>query len=110
MKKLISIITPTYNEKDNINELCEKISKEMSNLDYDYEHIVIDNHSNDGTVDKLKEKASKDPNLKLIINTRNFGHIKSPIYGMLQSKGDAAILMSADFQDPPEMISKYIFL
>jgi glycosyltransferase involved in cell wall biosynthesis len=108
MKKLISIITPTYNEKDNINELCEKISKEMSNLDYDYEHIVIDNHSNDGTIDKLKEKASKDPNLKLIINTRNFGHIKSPIYGMLQSKGDAAILMSADFQDPPEMISKYI--
>ena len=108
MKKLISIITPTYNEEDNIEKLCSQISQELMKTDCDYEHIVIDNNSNDKTVEILKKIASKDKNLKIIINARNFGHIKSPIHGMLQSKGDAAILMSADFQDPPEMIKEYI--
>ena len=108
MKKLISIITPTYNEEDNIEKLCSQITQELMKTDCDYEHIVIDNNSNDKTVEILKKIASKDKNLKIIINARNFGHIKSPIHGMLQSKGDAAILMSADFQDPPEMIKEYI--
>ena len=108
MKKLISIITPTYNEEDNIEKLCSQISQELMKTDCDYEHIVIDNNSNDKTVEILKKIANKDKNLKIIINARNFGHIKSPIHGMLQSKGDAAILMSADFQDPPEMIKEYI--
>ena len=108
MKKLISIITPTFNEEGNIEKLCLKISEEILKTDYDYEHIVIDNDSNDKTVEILKKIAIKNKNLKIIINARNFGHIKSPIHGMLQCKGEAAILMSADFQDPPEMISKYI--
>ncbi len=108
MKKLISIITPTYNEEDNIEKLCSQISQELLNIDCDYEHIVIDNNSDDKTVEILKKLANKDKNLKIIVNARNFGHIKSPIHGMLQSKGDAAILMSADFQDPPEMIKEYI--
>jgi|TARA_B110000211_G_scaffold234841_1_gene306692 glycosyltransferase involved in cell wall biosynthesis len=108
MKKLISIITPTFNEEGNIEKLCLKISEEISKTDYDYEHIVIDNDSNDKTVDILKKIAIKNKNLKIIINARNFGHIKSPIHGMLQCNGEAAILMSADFQDPPEMIGKYI--
>ena len=108
MKKFISIITPTYNEEGNIEKLCLEISKEMSKLDYDYEHIVIDNASKDNTVQILKKIAAHDKKLKIIINTRNFGHIKSPIYGLMQSKGDASILMSADFQDPPMLISTYI--
>jgi|TARA_B110001452_G_C15220506_1_gene423129 glycosyltransferase involved in cell wall biosynthesis len=108
MKKFISIITPTYNEEGNIEKLCLEISKEMSKLDYDYEHIVIDNASKDNTVQILKKIATHDKKLKIIINTRNFGHIKSPIYGLMQSKGDASILMSADFQDPPMLISTYI--
>tara|TARA_B110000881_G_scaffold181943_1_gene168527 strand:- start:79 stop:1017 length:939 start_codon:yes stop_codon:yes gene_type:complete len=108
MKKLISIITPTFNEEGNIEKLCLKISEEILKTDYDYEHIVIDNDSNDKTVEILKKIAIKNKNLKIIINARNFGHIKSPIHGMLQCKGEAAILMSADFQDPPEMIGKYI--
>ena len=108
MSKKISIITPTFNEEKNIEKLCSEISKEMSKLDYDYEHIVIDNHSNDGTISILKKIAARDNKVKVIINSRNFGHIRSPIYGMLQASGDACILMNSDFQDPVDLIPKYI--
>lgn len=108
MSKKISIITPTFNEEKNIEKLCSEISKEMSKLDYDYEHIIIDNHSNDQTISILKKIAEKDKKVKVIINTRNFGHIRSPIYGMLQATGDACILMNSDFQDPIELIPQYI--
>ncbi len=108
MSKKISIITPTFNEEKNIEKLCSEISKEMSKLNYDYEHIVIDNHSNDGTISILKKIATRDNKVKVIINSRNFGHIRSPIYGMLQASGDACILMNSDFQDPIELIPKYI--
>ena len=108
MSKKISIITPTFNEEKNIEKLCSEISIEMSKLDYDYEHIVIDNHSNDGTISILKKIAARDNKVKVIINSRNFGHIRSPIYGMLQASGDACILMNSDFQDPIELIPKYI--
>ena len=108
MRKLISIVTPTFNEEGNIEELCKSISKEMSKIDYDYEHIVIDNNSSDQTIPILRKLADKDKKLKVIINTRDFGHIKSPIHGLMQSSGDASILMSSDFQDPLELIHKYI--
>ena len=108
MKKKISIVTPTFNEELNINKLCNDIASQMKKLDYDYEHIVIDNLSTDSTVKILEKKTQEDKNLKVIINSRNFGHIRSPIHGLLQSNGDAVILMSADFQDPVELIPKYI--
>ena len=108
MSKKISIITPTFNEEKNIEKLCSEISKEMSKLNYDYEHIIIDNHSNDQTISILKKIAEKDKKVKVIINTRNFGHIRSPIYGMLQATGDACILMNSDFQDPIELIPQNI--
>ena len=107
MKK-ICIVTPTYNEEENIKELCNAISSEMKKLDYEYEHIVIDNCSTDSTIKILRQLAAEDKKLKVIINSRNFGHIKSPIHGILQSSGDATILMSSDFQDPPELIPDYI--
>ena len=107
-KKLISIITPCYNEEDNIVELCDRISVIMNNQPYNYEHICIDNASTDTTVQKIKNIAINDKCLKLIINSRNFGHIRSPFYGILQSNGDACILIASDFQDPPEMIEKFI--
>ena len=106
--KLISIVTPCYNEEDNIFELSDRIAKVMSLLPYDYEHIFIDNASTDSTVKKIKELANKDQRIKLIINARNFGHIRSPYYGILQSRGDACILIASDLQDPPEMIPKFI--
>ena len=104
----ISIVTPTYNEVSNIEKLCNEIKNQFTKIDCEYEHIVIDNSSNDGTIEKLRQLAGSDKNLKVIINTKNFGHIKSPFHGLLQSSGDATILMASDFQDPIEMIPKYI--
>ena len=108
MIKKISIVTPTFNEELNIEKLCADISLQMKKLDYDYEHIVIDNLSTDTTIQILEKIAGKDKNLKVIVNSRNFGHIRSPIHGLLQASGDAVILMSADFQDPVDLIPKYI--
>jgi len=108
MKKLISIITPTYNEEENIEKLCSAVKNELNKLNYEYEHICIDNSSTDKTIEKLREIASKDKNVKVILNAKNFGHIRSPIYGLFQSSGDAAIIISCDFQDPIELIPKLI--
>jgi polyisoprenyl-phosphate glycosyltransferase len=106
--KLISIVTPCYNEEDNIDELCLRIAKVMDALPYDYEHIFIDNCSTDLTVARIKEQAARDKRIKLIVNARNFGHIRSPHHAILQTSGDACILIASDLQDPPEMISEFI--
>jgi polyisoprenyl-phosphate glycosyltransferase len=108
MTKKISIVTPTFNEEANISLLCDAISSEMNNFDYDYEHIIIDNNSDDKTISIIKKIAEKDKKVKVILNSRNFGSIRSSQYGLLQSSGDATILLSSDFQEPPEIISKYI--
>jgi len=104
----ISIVTPTFNEEENIQKLCLGIKDSMEKLKIDYEHIVIDNCSTDKTITTLKEICSKDKNVKVIINIKNFGHIKSPFHGILQSTGDACILMASDFQDPLDLIPVYI--
>ena len=104
----ISIVTPTFNEIENIEKLYFEIREEISKEGCEYEHIIIDNNSSDGTIDKIKELALNDKNLKIIINSKNYGHIRSPFYGLLQSSSDATILMSSDFQDPINMIGKYI--
>lgn len=108
MPKLISIVTPCYNEEDNIEELCRRISDAMLNTPYNYEHICIDNCSTDQTVNKLKAIAKDNKKIKIIVNVRNFGHIRSPYYAILQSRGDACILIASDLQDPPEMIAEFI--
>lgn len=107
-RKLISIVTPCYNEEENIDELHQRIASVMATLPYDYEHICIDNASTDSTVEKIRNIAARDKRVKLIVNARNFGHIKSPYYGILQSLGDACILIASDLQDPPEMIVEFI--
>jgi glycosyltransferase involved in cell wall biosynthesis len=107
-RKLISIVTPCYNEVENIRELYQRIAAVMATLPYDYEHICIDNCSSDETVNLIKEIAVHDKRLKLIVNARNFGHIRSPHYAILQSSGDACILLASDLQDPPEMIVEFI--
>jgi len=104
----ISIVTPTYNEEENIEKLCSEIRSEMKKIEIDYEHIVIDNSSTDKTVEILRKICKNDKNVKVIINSKNFGHIRSPYYGLLQSSGDACILMASDFQDPVDMIAKYV--
>jgi len=109
MKK-ISILTPTFNEAKNIKDLCESVELEMSKLDYDYEHIVIDNASTDGTVEILKSLCKNKKKLKVILNNKNYGHLNSPFHGILQTTGDATIYINSDFQDPPELIPEYIKL
>jgi len=104
----ISVCTPTYNEKENILKLYSEIKKIFEDNNLEYEHVVIDNNSDDGTIEILKDICKKDKNFKVIINQKNYGHIRSPFYGLLQTSGDATILMSSDFQDPVELIPKYI--
>jgi glycosyltransferase involved in cell wall biosynthesis len=109
VQKLISIVTPCYNEEENVRELSERIKAVFSQLaDWDYEHILIDNASVDDTQQILRELAAMDPKIKVILNTRNFGHIRSPYHGLLQGRGDAVIIMASDLQDPPEMIPDFI--
>lgn len=106
----ISVISSAFNEQDNIEELYERVKKQFELLgpEYEYEHIIIDNASTDNTLNRLKEIAAKDKKFKIISNARNFGHIRSPFYGMLQCTGDAVIYMASDLQDPPELIPEFI--
>jgi glycosyltransferase involved in cell wall biosynthesis len=108
-KKHISILTPCYNEETNVRELYQTAKTIFAELpQYTYEHIFIDNCSHDRTVAILKEIAAEDKNIKIIVNARNFGHVRSPYHGMLQTTGDAVIGISADFQDPPALIPDFL--
>ncbi|MFA5879331.1 MAG: glycosyltransferase family 2 protein [Candidatus Margulisiibacteriota bacterium] len=106
--KLISVLTYCYNEKENIEQLISAIRDVFKDINYDYEHIIIDNNSTDTTVAIIKKIALNDKKVKLIVNARNFGHIRSPYYGLLQGKGDAVIIMASDLQEPPSLIPKFI--
>ena len=104
----ISIVTPTFNEVENIEKIYLEIKKKINEINCDYEHIIIDNNSTDGTIEIIRELAQKDKNLKIIINAKNYGHIRSPFYALLQTNSDATILMASDFQDPVDLIVEYI--
>jgi glycosyltransferase involved in cell wall biosynthesis len=107
--KRISVVTACFNEEENVKELYEQVKTVFVDLpEYEYEHIFIDNASKDRTVSILKEIAQKDHRVKIIVNTRNFGHIRSPFHALMQAKGDAVISIVADLQDPPIMIKKFI--
>jgi len=110
MKKKISIVSSAFNEQDNVAVLCESVKNEMAKWTdkYDYEQIILDNGSTDNTLAELRRLAAQDKHIKIIVNARNFGHIRSPHYGMLQADGDAVIYMASDLQDPPALISDFI--
>ena len=101
MKKLISIVIPTFNEEENIKECSDRLEQCTLGLDYDFEQIIIDNCSTDNTQTIIREICKKNKKIKAIFNRRNFGYIRSPYYGMMQANGNAVILISADFQTPP---------
>lgn len=109
MKK-ISIVVPTYNEEENVtlmhNAIKDLFHGELSN--YEYELIFIDNKSKDNTRMLLKEISDKDENVIVILNKKNFGPFNSPYYGLLQSTGDATVLLCCDFQDPIELIPQFV--
>jgi glycosyltransferase involved in cell wall biosynthesis len=75
---------------------------------YRYEHVFIDNASKDGTARILRQLAAADPNVKVILNARNFGHVRSGYYALLQTRGDAVVALACDFQDPPELIPEFL--
>ena len=109
MKMLISIVAPCFNEQDNISEFYNQVCIELAKLkNYDFEIIFIDNASTDLTVPTLKKLAEVDKRVKVIINMRNFGQVRSPYWAVMQSSGDATIVMASDLQDPPNMIPKFI--
>ncbi len=105
---LISIVTPTKNESQNIEKLSFEIQKIFESLKINYEHIIIDNASTDGTDKIIKKLAEQNSNIKLILNESDYGQIRSPFYGMLQTRGDAVIMMTSDFQTPIEVIPELI--
>jgi glycosyltransferase involved in cell wall biosynthesis len=109
LKKLISVVTACYNEEENVEPLYEAVKQVFAKLKrYRYEHIFIDNRSTDSTVAVLRTICARDKNVKVIVNARNFGHIRSPFHGLIQAKGEGVIYMVADFQDPPELIPELI--
>lgn len=106
---LISIVTPCRNEQENVRDAYRQVKEVFASLKgHQYEHIFIDNASQDKTVEILKDLAQHDKNVKIIVNTRNFGPTRSPFYGLLQVNGDAAITLVADLQDPPALIKDFI--
>lgn len=107
--KLISVVTPCYNEEENVEDVYAAVKAIFEGLkDYDYEHIFIDNSSEDNTVSILKSIAKIDRNVKIIVNTRNFGHIRTGCHALMQARGDAVINLVCDLQEPPALIKDFI--
>src|SRR5262249_24116102 len=107
--KTISIVSPCYNEEANVEELYTRVRAVMAKLGKcRYEHIFIDNSSQDRTVEILKRLAREDTNVRIIVNARNFGQIRSPMYAAFQATGDAVIGMASDLRDPPELIPEFV--
>jgi dolichol-phosphate mannosyltransferase len=108
-KKIITIVSPTYNEEENVLLFYSRVNEVIKNIsNYQFEFLFIDNASTDETAKILKDLARQDKKIKVILNTRNFGHIRSPYWGIIQSQGDATIYLASDLQDPPELIPKFI--
>ena len=107
--KRISIISPTFNEEDNVEELYRQVTAVTDTLpQYEWEFILIDNASTDGTPKILRKLAAADKRVKVILNTRNFGQLRSPFHAILQASGDAIITMVSDLQDPPTLIPTFL--
>lgn len=108
-KRMLSVIAPCYNEEANVAELYRRLGDVFARYpEYEFECVFIDNASTDNTVGVLKAIAASDKRVKIIVNTRNFGHIRSPYWGVMQTSGDATIYLASDLQDPPELISQFI--
>ncbi|MCR5787817.1 MAG: glycosyltransferase family 2 protein [Bacilli bacterium] len=108
--KTISVMVPTYNEEENVELMYEALVKEFKeNLkSYKYEILFIDNKSKDNTRTLIRKICKKDKNVKAIFNAQNFGQFNSPYYGLTHTSGDCTVSMCADFQDPVEMIHKFV--
>jgi glycosyltransferase involved in cell wall biosynthesis len=109
-RKLISIVTPCFNERDNVADCHEAVKRVFEQLPgYEFEHVFCDNASSDGTIEVLRLLAANDARVKVILNARNFGPFCSTFNGLLSTTGDAVVvLLAADLQDPPELIVEFV--
>ena len=109
-KKVISIMIPCYNEEENARPIYEAVRDELKKScpAYDYEILFIDNKSKDRTREIIEGICKEDKHVKAIFNSKNFGQFNSPYYGITQTSGDCTITICADFQDPVEMIPKFV--
>ena len=107
----LSIVTPCFNEEGNVDACAAEVRRVMAESlpDYSYEHIFCDNASTDRTVDKLAAIAASDPNVKVIVNSRNVGPFRNIFNGLLNVSGALVVpMVPADLQDPPEVIPQMI--
>ena len=108
-KKLISIVVPNYNEEAMLDELYERTTVVMQSLTkYDYEIVFFDDGSKDGSRKKIEELCNKDEHIKAVFYSKNFGYAKSTFYCFQQAKGDCAVILHADLQNPPEEIPRLV--
>ncbi len=109
-KKVISVMIPCYNEEENARPIYEAVRDEIKKScpNYDYEILFIDNKSRDRTREIIEDICANDKHVKAIFNCKNFGQFNSPYYGITQTSGDCCITVCADFQDPVEMIPKFV--
>lgn len=104
----ISVVIACRNEEYNVAAIAVAVSREMESVDADFDIIFIDNESTDRTVDVVKSICASNPRVRLIVNTRNFGQMRSPTHGIYQAGGRAVISMCADFQDSPALIPEFV--
>jgi polyisoprenyl-phosphate glycosyltransferase len=107
--RAVSILTPCFNEEGNVEEVYRRVREQFVRLQqYRYEHIFIDNNSSDRTLALLRSIAASDRNVKIIANANNFGHVRSPMHGLMEARGDAVVGIVADLQDPPELLPELL--
>ncbi len=109
-KKKISVMIPCYNEEENVRAIYEAVRDQLVHncSAYDYEILFIDNKSHDQTRTIIREICAEDEHVRAIFNVKNFGQFNSPYYALLQTSGDCTFIICADFQDPPELIPKFV--
>ena len=105
---MLSIVIPTRNEAANALAIAAAVIAECEQVGEPFELIFIDNASTDATVELLRGLCAAHPRVKLIVNARNFGQMRSPTHGIFQARGAAVIGMCADFQDPPALIPQFV--
>ncbi len=104
----VSVVIPCYNEEDNAAAICAAVIAQLEPLGLSFDVIFIDNDSTDRTVEIVRGLCEADPRVRLIVNTRNYGQMRSPTHGIYQARGRAVIGMCADFQDPPELLPEFV--
>lgn len=104
----VSVVIPCRNEEDNAVPIAEAVIAELERTGVTFDLIFLDNESEDRTVERLRALCARDPRVRLIVNSRNFGQMRSPTHGIFQARGRAVINMCADFQDPPALLPRFV--